>query len=52
MNIDHLDMSLQAKCGKEITTDLELYRMLGTLEWCLHNCEIDVHDCKFYTELE
>ncbi len=41
---------IKTKCGKEINIDIGRYKLQGELDWCLHNCEIDVYECDYYTK--
>lgn len=36
-----------APCGKHIEEEVGRFEF-NNLDWCLHNCNIDVHDCDFW----
>lgn len=39
-----------APCGKHRDIELGRAKFMGDLDWCLHNCDIDVHECDFWNE--
>lgn len=39
-----------AGCGKHREVEYGRAEFVGNLDWCLHNCDIDPHDCDFWTD--
>jgi len=35
-----------APCGKHRNVDIGRAYIMGDMDWCLHNCSIDIYSCK------
>ena len=40
-----------ALCGIHIEEEIGLFEF-NELDWCLHNCDVEVHDCEFWNKHE
>ena len=40
-----------APCGRHRNVDIGRAHVMGDLDWCLHNCEVDVNECKWLNQL-
>ena len=41
-----------APCGRHRSVEPGRAEVLGDLDWCLHNCNIDVHECEHWKNEE